>query len=332
MKASSIAPFRGFFAAALALTSAASAHRSLPSGITCGPQFASPDSPLVIPNPEISWANYAIYNCDYPIAWYEAAGAKDQEFKFTITIPVIDRFKDVRMSTVIIGEALPLLNETDSDNANVPSSILQYMSDNSLGGVVFNSPADQSTCDHLSSMEMMQSTSIVDQRCHFYETFGGSNLWVISDEVYKLPTTLTGTTDFKIAVYEQYSSTAKASFACCDFTEEFVTQYDIPDSTCDICGTQASSNDAWSSLFFEHKTMAQYDGYPPLQNCAVNQFPIDDPMGDQCPPTSENNSEATSQSPTSDNNNDDEASAANFPSAILGIAISVFATLSFVYA
>ena len=41
--------------------SAVRAHRSLPSGLTCGAQFGSPDAPLVVPNPAISWANYGIY-------------------------------------------------------------------------------------------------------------------------------------------------------------------------------------------------------------------------------------------------------------------------------
>merc|ERR1719491_444417 len=30
--------------------------------------------------------------------------------------------------------------------------------------------------------------------------------------------------------------------------------------------------------------MAVYGGYPPLQNCATNQAPIELPYGDQCPP------------------------------------------------
>lgn len=252
-----------------------SAHRSLPSGITCGSQFASPNSPLVIPNPKISWANYALFTCEHPIAWYEAQGTKDQEFKFTLTVPVIDRFKDVRMTTVIIGDGLPAVPQ----GSNIPEDVSKYISDNNLGAVVYKSPVDQSTCNHLTSQEMAKESTVKDGRCHFYEPFGGSNLWVVADSAYKLPTTGT----FKIAVYEENRSTAKASFACCDWPEDFQTQFQIPKSTCEACGSQ-ESNSAWSSLFYEHKSMTAYGGYPPLQNCATDSTPISLPQGDKCPP------------------------------------------------
>eukprot|EP00957_Ditylum_brightwellii_P157736 12005967-Ditylum_brightwellii.AAC.1 len=254
-----------------------SGHRSLPTGVTCGSQFSSPNTPLVIPNPKISWANYAIYTCEHPISWYEAVGDKDDEFKFTITVPVIKRFENVRMTAIIIGEGLPALES----EGNIPQEVSQYILDNNLGGVVFKSPKDQSSCDHITSPEMKSETSIVDSRCNFYEPFGGSNLWVVMDRTYALPTT----TSYKIAVYEENMSTAKASFACCDWPEDFMTQFEIPESTCEACGTQAS-NPAWSSLFFEHKTMEAYGGYPPLQNCATNESPIDLPSGDECPSAS----------------------------------------------
>lgn len=258
------------------------AHRSLPSGVTCGSQFASPETALVIPNPEISWANYAIYDCDHPVNWYEAAGTKDQEFKFTITIPVIERFEAVRMNAVIIGEGLPPISQDDINDSFVPASVLDYMTANNLGGVVFNSPVDQSTCDHLTSPEMATEVTVKDGRCHFYEPFGGSNLWVVMDDVYKLPTTTT----YKIAVYEENQSTAKASFACCDWPEDFTTQFEMPESTCEACGTQ-TSNPAWASLFFEQKSMAVYGGYPPLQDCAADSTPVTLPQSDKCPSTSD---------------------------------------------
>jgi len=48
--------------------------------------------------------------------------------------------------------------------------------------------------------------------------------------------------------------------------------------------TIGTDNSKWSSLFHEQKDMAQYGGYPPLQNCAVDDSPIELPAGDQCPP------------------------------------------------
>ncbi len=68
----------------------ATAHRDLPAGITCGSQFASPDSPLRIPNPAISWANYAIFTCDDPVQWYEAIVDEGQLLHHTVTVPEIE--------------------------------------------------------------------------------------------------------------------------------------------------------------------------------------------------------------------------------------------------
>ena len=266
-----------FFAIFLAaIVHCTSAHRSLPSGITCGSQFSNPNTPLIIPNPKISWANYALFTCEHSVAWYEAQGTKDQEFKFTLTVPVIERFKDVRMTTVIIGDGLPALPQ----GSNVPEDVSKYISNYNLGAVVYKSPVDQSTCSHLSSEEMAKESTVKDGRCNFYEPFGGSNLWVVADSAFKLP--ITGT--YKIAVYEENRSTAKASFACCDWPEDFQTQFQIPKSTCAACGSQ-ESNPAWSSLFFEHKSMTAYGGYPPLQNCATNNTAIALPQGDKCPPS-----------------------------------------------
>lgn len=249
------------------------AHRSLPSGITCGSQFSSADTALVIPNPKISWANYAIYTCEHPVMWFEAEASKDQQLKFTITVPVIDRFENERMSAVFIGPGLPAL----SVDAVLPDSVKQYVDTTGMGGKIYNSPQDQSSCEHLTSPEMESEVTVKDGRCHFYEPFGGSNLWVIMDDIITVPEAAT----YKIAVFEESGTTAKASFACCDWPENFVTPYNIPEPTCPLCGSN-SSNPAWSSLFYEHKTMEAFGGYPPLQICN-NSAPIDLPSGDACP-------------------------------------------------
>ena len=200
--------------------------------------------------------------------------------KFTVTVPVIERFKDTRMSVVFVGPDLPAL----STNPSVPESIRTYANNNEWGGMVFHSPKNQSTCQHLSSKEMIISTTVKDDRCHFYEPFGGSNLWVVMDEILAAP----AGASYKIAVYEENGTTAKASFACCDWPEDFVTPFDIPETTCPSCGSHPYSNPAWSSLFFEQKSMAEYGGYPPLVSCNEDPQPeLPLPSGDQCPPESD---------------------------------------------
>jgi len=253
------------------------AHRAVPNGITCGPQFSSPDTPLIIPNPRISWANYGIYTCEHPVTWFEATADANQELEFTITVPEIDRFVDTRMAIVVIGPGLPQL--TPEANPDVLDSIIQYASDSGLGGEVYTSPSNQSTCDHLISSNMIDATTVKNEHCHFYEPFSSSNMWVVLDELLAAPESGT----YMIAVYEQNGSTAKASFACCAFPEDFLTAYDIPESTCPACGTD-SSNPAWSSLYYEHKTMEDYGGFPVLEDCKASaDVSTEYPSGDMCP-------------------------------------------------
>ena len=259
------------------------AHRSLPSGITCGSQFASPETALVIPNPAISWATYSMFTCEDPVQWFEASASANQELKFTVTVPVLDRFEFVRMSAVFLGPGLPPISPQDT---TLPDSVRQYAAEAGVGGVVFDSPLDQSSCDHLTSEEMKRETTVKDGRCHFYEPFGGSNLWVVMDEVLTIPFSFQdGGGVYKIAVYEQFRSTAKASFACCDWPEDFATPFELPETECEVCGTNPKDNAAWTSLFYEQKTMEEFAGYPPLQDClAADPIPVELPQGEQCPP------------------------------------------------
>jgi len=257
------------------LPMASLAHRTIPNGMTCGPQFGSPNTPLVIPNAAISWASYSIHSCDDPIQWYEADVSAGQPLYFTVTIPEIERFADTRMAVVFLGPGL----EDLSSDVGIPDSIVDYATANGMGGALFKSPEDQSTCGHLTSQTMIDAVTVKDSRCHFYEPFGGSNLWVVMDEELIAPEAGT----YKIAVYEQAGNTAKASFACCDWPEDFVTPYNVPDPECAVCGSTADENPAWTSLYFEHKTMADYGGYPPLQNCLEDSTPIPLPEGEGCP-------------------------------------------------
>ena len=102
----------------------------------------------------------------------------------------------------------------------------------------------QSTCGHLASEIMFKESAVKEERCHFYEPFGGSNLWVVLDEELAAPEAAT----YQIAVYETNGRTAKASFACCDWPEDFITSFDIPETECDVCGAHPAENPAWSNL------------------------------------------------------------------------------------
>jgi len=259
----------------------ARAHRTLPSGLTCGAQFGSPDAPLVVPNPAISWATYGIYTCDDPVQWYEATTvAAGQMLHFTLTVPEIERFRGARMSAAVVGPGLPAADEAAED---VPDAVMDHATATGEGIAVFASPEDQATCAHLASETMSGASTVKDDRCHFYEPYGGSNLWVVLDDGLAAPEAGT----YKIAVFETNGMTAKASFACCDWPEDFITPFDIPETECDLCGALPADNPAWSSLFYEHKSMEDYGGYPPFQQCD-GASPIELPQGDSCPPAMDN--------------------------------------------
>jgi len=161
---------------------------------------------------------------------------------------------------------------------SLPDAVVNYATQNELGIAVLTSPDDQSTCDHLASELMSDQSTVKDDRCHFYEPFSGSNLWVVLDDELAAPEAGT----YKIAVFEANGMSSKAAFACCDWPEDFITAFTIPETECAACGSSPFENPAWTSLFFEQKTMEDYGGYPPFQKCDESN-PIELPQGDNCP-------------------------------------------------
>merc|ERR1719487_1957818 len=166
----------------LLLAPEAEAHRSLPDGITCDSQFSTASAPLTIPNPEISWASYRLFTCDHPVFWLQGDFIQDQNIYFTVGVPKLDRFSDVRMTTVLLGPGLPLTADTiDPEGVkNIPQEVIDEMASSGLGAQIFESPADQTTCAHMNQV-MTHSTEVVDERCVFHEEFGGSYSWVLAD-------------------------------------------------------------------------------------------------------------------------------------------------------
>ncbi len=145
------------------------------------------------------------------------------------------------MTVAFVGPGLPTIPDlvkTHGQDAvdGIPSSVKQYATENNFGVSLFNSPQDQSTCSHLKSTMAAEST-VKNGRCHFYEPFSVSNWWVLLDETLTAPEAGT----YKIAVYSN-GYTAKASFACCNWPEDFLEQFTVPDTECDVCGSDPAKN------------------------------------------------------------------------------------------
>jgi hypothetical protein len=256
------------------LLGVATAHRSLPSGVTCGNQFSSPDDALNIPDPLISWATYRIVTCDAPVAWWKGHFDAGQNIEYTLGVPVLERFVDTRVAVVIIGPGLPTL----VDDAEVVPQEISYDIGDGEGAVLMVAPEDQSTCDHIKSEEMRTHTDIKDDKCHFYEEYGGAHSWVQIDE--QLFAADAGV--YRFAVFNTKKTTTKLWFACCDWPEDFTTPHEIPVADCPYCGTKATFG-KYMSHFYEQKDMVAHAGFPALQNCAVEPGLPAQPRDTQCP-------------------------------------------------
>jgi len=211
----------------------------------------------------------------------------DKGFKmeFTSLTPNKERFKDVRVSVLTIGPGLPSL--TEDEKARVPSEVLADIKAGE-GAVLKEAPEDQTTCKHLASSEMTNATGPVKsvesagERCHFHEPYGDSHSWVLLDE--NVVAAESGMHRF--AVWNPKKTTAKLSFACCAWPEDWQTEYPMQTSNCPYCGT-GTDNSAMGSWWSETKSMTEYGGFPELQECTVDAGPPKAPAPEKCPPKAE---------------------------------------------
>mmetsp|Transcript_397 Transcript_397/g.1363 ORF Transcript_397/g.1363 Transcript_397/m.1363 type:complete len:651 (-) Transcript_397:103-2055(-) len=265
----------GLLVALLSLRNVVVAHRPLPPGVTCSNQFNASDTPLVVPNPRISWAAYRILTCDAPIFWLSAEDVDvGQNLSFTVTIPVIDRFADVRAHVLVIGPGLPELS--GADEALVPAGAVAAIQSGE-GAVLYMGPEDQSSCAHLFSDMMTMASDVTDGRCHFHEPYGDTHSWVVLDDML----TAVGNGTYRFAAFTG-GTTAKLSFACCDWPEDFTTPFPMEVADCPFCGTEADFA-FHSAHFYETKNMAEFGGFPALEDCSQATSPQVPNVSTQCP-------------------------------------------------
>lgn len=197
-----------------------------------------------------------------------------QLLQFTAGMPLLPRLDPVRMGVVVIGPGMPSLSQ--ADESKVPASVRASIP-NGEGAVLVTSPEDQSTCDHVFSGAMKNSSKVTDGRCHFHEPYADSHSWVLIDNnVSAVDAGL-----YHFAVFTTTNTPAKVWFACCDWPEDFSTPYPMPDTNCPFCGTSEKFG-GWSSHFYEQKSMTQYGGFPPYEICESGSAPAV-PSEEQCP-------------------------------------------------
>jgi len=246
-----------------------SSHRTIPEGTTCGLQFSTAEDPLVIPDPSISWATYRNVGCDGPVIYLSAELEESQPIAITIGVPEIERLAPLRPRALITGPGLPAL--TSEELALLPDEVAAPTGAN--GGIILESPVNQSTCEHLDSEPMAVSATVKDDRCHFYEPFGGSNSWVLIDYAgeaadageYTLATWIPGPEG------GDDTQSGKIWVACCEWPEDFATPFDFPEPECSTCGANTETRNMgmgkWMEAFYEQNG---FEGatFPPVVSCS----------------------------------------------------------------
>jgi hypothetical protein len=165
---------------------------------------------------------------------------------------------------IVFGPGLPNLQSSDC-----PGPCNQFYNAEvraNEGALLFESPEDQSTCDHVQSEEMNAVTEVQDGRCHFYEEYGGSHSWVLIDQNFMAA----DAGKYRFVIFSGPNTgpltSTKLWFACCDWPEDFITPFQIPETTCPYCGTSDTFGQ-WASHFYEQKSMTEYGGFPAYEEC-----------------------------------------------------------------
>jgi len=207
-------------------------HRPLIEGPSCSPFFGSPEKALNVPDITISWSFEHNIKCGGNRAvWAKFNNLRvNQKVYVGVGIPTLSRYTDIRADSLIIGPGLPKL--TSAEKANIPTEVLSQMDsiagDN--GAIFTRSPADQSSCKHLSPV-MSTSSSVRNGRCNFYEPYSGTNSWrVLDSDDNNLPQT----GKHYVAVWLQENTSGKIGIAIGTWAENFRNFYQLEPNLCSV--------------------------------------------------------------------------------------------------
>lgn len=207
---------------ALLLLYPASAHRGLTTdwGASCGSEFGSLPAALQVPDVSISWALNRVASCQHQQTWL-ALDAPTPNFQLYVGIgvPQIERFSSLRARVAVLGPGLP----------PAPPQ-LPFIVPEGMGALVLDSMGDQSSCAHLENANMIQSTSVRNGRCRFFEPYTQSLSWVILDK----NLTLVEPGRHYVVAFPQPARSGKLWISVSDWSmrEDFRTQYMLPRAAC----------------------------------------------------------------------------------------------------
>lgn len=211
------------------------AHRPALTKASCDSDYGTSSTALRLVDPTISWSFRHYADCTNRALWvsFESPSTTpDFEFYVGVGIPTLDRFQDIRADALIIGPGLPPLSEQDlslvpEEVRNDP--IWSDNNDNNIGAYFHQSPADQSTCDHLGTVMKAHST-VLNGRCDFFEPFSQTHSWRLLDADNNLIPVQNAT--YYVVVFLQEHVSSKFTVALGTWVEDFTTPYEIDTPSC----------------------------------------------------------------------------------------------------
>ena len=217
--------------ALLSLLSPCLAHRGLLTRGSCDLDYGTSVTALAVPDPSISWAFKHYFDCSRRAVWV-AFDNPSSGFAFYVGsgVPPVARMADLRVDAVIIGPGLPAL--TAAEKAALPADVRDdpvWTSGAAVGGILHQSPQDQSTCGHLGST-MQRASSVVNGRCDFYEKYGSTHSWRVLDADNNILPTKGGR--YHVALWLQKHQSGKVGVALGTWQENFWKPFNIATPTC----------------------------------------------------------------------------------------------------
>lgn len=202
----------------------AHAHVGLTAGASSGPYFSSLDTALNTSeageltgdmNGTAFFANRVAF-CAWPYLWMSFhAPVTNYTLMVGGTVPVIERFQDVRVAVGVVGPGLPI------DGVSQLPAEVQAQVPAGMGAIAVPGVRDTSNCSFLNDPLSMEAYSVRyndaapsavnfswGPRCFYHEYFTSVDMWIVQDALTTLSST--GSHHHSIAIFPD--SYAMASF------------------------------------------------------------------------------------------------------------------------
>jgi len=250
-------------------------------GASCGAQFSTAETALLIPDITVNWAGNRVVTCDGQAMWLKFMVPQDRiGQKLYITAGTLHpdsntddagRFADVRVDAALFG---PGLSPVDTGAISDSNPAVVVPSNLASSGALFLAADDLSVCD--SSMFLAKQVpplaTETDGLCTYFEPLGQTYKAVVLDQVQ----TIAQMGLHYVSFWTRTGSTAKIwiSVGLVNGNDDFATKFVMPQGTCN-CGSQGLLD----TNFFEKDTLP-FEPEPAELQCG------DAPdLADYCPPS-----------------------------------------------